>query len=125
MFGDADSLEELHRGLLGRVFRLMPHLTGSKGDVVYHREMGKEVEGLKHHPGLTTDLLNVLYVVGQLNPVNDDGPAVVLLETIDAADEGRLAGPRRTDDDNHLLQTDIHVDIGQGLEVAKELVDVG
>jgi hypothetical protein len=49
---------------------------------------------------------------------------VVLLEPIDTADERRLARPRGPDHHHYFLFSDLHVDVLQGLEVPKELVDI-
>jgi hypothetical protein len=46
----------------------------------------------------------------------------VLLEAVDAADQRRLAGARRPDDDDHLLRPTFEVDVPQRLEVTEELV---
>src|SRR5690606_19588052 len=68
-------------------------------------------------------LLDATDVVGQLDAVDDDAPGVVLLEPVDAADQRRLARPRRPDDDDDLAPTDLQIDAPQGFEVAEALHD--
>ena len=65
-------------------------------------------------PGLAADLLDVAQVPRQLDAVDDDAPLVVRLEAVDAADQRRLAGPRRADDDDDLLLADLEVDAAAG-----------
>ena len=84
--------------------------------------MREEVELLEHHPRLAADLLDVADVAGELDTVDEDAPAVVLLESVDAADHRRLARPRRADDDDDLLAGDVEVDVAQRLERAEELL---
>jgi hypothetical protein len=109
--------------LLGLALGHPAHLAGRKGDVVEHGHVGEEVEGLEDHPGLPADLLDVLDVVAELDPVDDDPSGVVLLQAVDASDQGRLARAGGADDDHHLLAAHPHVDVLEGLEVAEVLVD--
>src|SRR5690606_27822373 len=60
---------------------------------------------------------------GELGSVDHDAALVVLLQAGDAADQGGLARPRRTDDHHHLLATDDQVDRPQRLEVPEALGD--
>ena len=85
------------------------------------RQVREQVEALEHHPGLAADLLDVADVAGQLDPVDDDAPGVVLLEAVDAADHRRLARPRRADHHHHLAAGDVEVDPLQGGERAVAL----
>ena len=59
----------------------------------------------------------------QLDAVDDDVAALVDLESVDAADERRLAGAGRAEHDHHLSVLDEQVDPAEGLEVAEPLVD--
>jgi hypothetical protein len=43
-------------------------------------------------------------------PVYENAPGVVVLEEVDTAEEGALAGPARADDDQHLLSGDPEID---------------
>ena len=67
-----------------------------------HREVREEVERLEDHPDLAPDGGDVAHVVGELDAVDDDLAALVLLEPVDGADERRLAGAGRAEDDDHL-----------------------
>ena len=84
--------------------------------------MREEVEALEHHADLTPDGLDPAHVVGELGAVDDDPAAVVLLQAVDAADQGGLARPRRADHDDDLLPADDEVDPPQRGEVAEPLL---
>ena len=45
---------------------------------------------MEHHANLGTYLLDVLDVVGEFDPINDDRPLLMRLEAIDTPDIGRL-----------------------------------
>src|SRR4051812_33124673 len=59
-----------------------------------------------------------------LRPVNNDFAALMLLKLIKATNQGRLAGPGWTANDDAFATVDREVDIPQDLEVAVELIDV-
>ena len=79
---------------------------------------------LEHHADLAADLVDLLQVVGELDPVDDDPALLMLLEPIDAADHGRLAGAGRAADDDALAARDVQVDVPQNVELAVPFVDV-
>ena len=66
------------------------HADGTERNVAENGHMRKEVEALEHHAhlGLSTARLRPRPTS---DPVDDDLTAVVLLELVDAADQGRLA----------------------------------
>src|SRR3546814_3558702 len=84
--------------------------------------MRKEVEVLEHHADLAADLRDVLHVVRQLDFVDDDLALLVLLQPVDAADHGRLAGAGRSADDDALAAVDRQVDVLEDMELAIPLV---
>ena len=86
--------------------------------------MREEVEVLEHHADLAADLVDLLQVVGELDAVDDDLALLVLLQPVDAADHGRLAGAGRPADDDALAARDVQVDVLQHMELAVPLVDV-
>jgi hypothetical protein len=96
---------------------------GRERHVLEHGEVREEVELLEDHPDLAPDLLDVAQVVGELDAVHDDAPAVVLLQAVDAADHRRLPGARGPADDDHLLTVDREIDVLERLEVAEPLRD--
>src|SRR5690606_21031352 len=53
----------------------------------------------------------------------DDAPLLVLLEPVDAADQGALAGARGPDDHDDLALVHRHVDVAQDVEVTEPLVE--
>jgi hypothetical protein len=87
-------------------------------------EVRKEVERLEHHPDLATDGGDVAHVVRERHAVDDDLAALVLLEAVDGADERRLAGARRPEDDDHLAGPHGQVDAAQHVELTEPLVHV-
>ena len=86
--------------------------------------MREQVEILEHHahaPALGGDAsfahrseVAAVPLVSQQVTVEIDGAAVDLLELVDAADEGGLAGPGRTDDDHDLALVDVEADLVEG-----------
>ena len=93
---DADALEQLHADCL----RVCPRrsLRTRIGASVMFCERGQvreQVERLEDHPDLAADGGDVADVVRQLDAVDDDLAALVLLEAVDGPDEGRLAGAGR------------------------------
>src|SRR3546814_13613659 len=58
----------------------------------------------------------------QLDFVDDDLALLVLLQPVDAADHGRLAGAGRSADDDALAAVDRQVDVLEDMELAIPLV---
>ncbi len=98
--------------------------------------MREQVEALEDHADLLALQRDVLLLVlDQLLAaaglavadevaVHEDAAALDLLEVVDAADEGRLAGARRADDDDGLLALDLEADVLEDVQPAEPLVDV-
>jgi len=84
---------------------------------------GKEVELLEHHADLAADRLDVLDVGGELDAVDDDLAALMLLEPVDAADHGRFAGARRATHDDALALGDLQADVLEDVELAIPFVN--
>ena len=63
-------------------------------------------------------------VVVELDPIDDHPSAVVLLQTIDTANQRALARAGRTDDYDDFFAGDLQVDVLQRLKRPEELVDV-
>jgi hypothetical protein len=79
---------------------------------------------LEHHADLAADRVDVLHVVGELDPVDHDVALLVLLQPVDAADHGRLARARGPADHHLLALLDLKVDVLEDVELAEPLVDV-
>src|SRR5262249_6835624 len=104
------------------------------GDVLERGLVRKEIEALKDHadlrplpgdPGLA--LLGhppVLFPIAHQLPVDLDPAGVDLLEVVEAADEGRLAGARRADHADGLPAAHLERDALQHLEPPKALADI-
>ena len=119
---DADPLEQLHRGGLGLGLGRLAHPGRRERQVLEHREMRKQVEVLEHHADLAPGGIDVLDVAGELDAVDHDVAALVLLEPVDAADHGRLARPRRPAHDDLLALPDVQIDVLEHVELAEPLV---
>src|SRR5581483_6862723 len=94
----------------------------------------EEVEALEHHADLRpaaadlalaqlVELVAVLAVADQLT-VDVEAPRVDLLEVVDAAQEGRLARPRRPQQAHHLARLHLQRDAAEHLDAPERLVDV-
>src|SRR5258707_880690 len=77
----------------------------------------------EHHADLAADRLDVLDVGGELDAVDDDLAALMLLEPVDAADHRRLAGARGTADDDPLALADLQRDVLEDMELAIPFMD--
>ncbi len=86
--------------------------------------MGKQVEVLKHHADLAADLLDVLEIAGELGALDDELAALMLLEAVDATDQGRLTGAGGPAYDDALAFVYGQVDVLQHVKLAEPLVDV-
>ena len=115
-------LQIMHRDLLGLLLRHLAHPDRRQRAVLQHGEMRKQVEVLEHHADFAAHLVDLLEVVGQLDAVDDDAALLVLLQPVDAADHGRLAGAGRPADHDALAARDAQIDVAQHVEVAVPLV---
>ena len=86
--------------------------------------MREEVELLEDHPDLAPDRGDVPDVICQLDAIDDDLSALVLLEPIDRPDERRLAGSGCAEDHHDLAGLDGQVDAAQHVERSEPLVDI-
>ena len=55
-------------------------------------QVGEEVEVLEDHADFHADFFDILEIVGQLDAVHDDLAPLVLLQAVDAADQGGFSG---------------------------------
>src|SRR5690606_21754046 len=76
------------------------------------------------HAGVAPDSLDVFQVVGEFDPIDDDATLLVLLETVDRADEGGLARAGGSTDDYLFPTLDPDVDPPQDMKLAEPFVDV-
>ncbi len=124
LFRDAYLLQQFHRFLFSFLPRPFAHSDGRQSDVVQDRQMGEEVELLKDHADLTADGSDVADIMGEFNAIHDDLTALVLLQPINGADEGGLAGAGRAENDDDLPLLHGHVDALQRVKVAEPLMHV-
>ena len=76
---------------------------------------------LEHHAHLTADLVDVGLGAGDLHAVKDDGAGGRLLQQVQAAKKGGLAGAGGADDDHLVAGIDVLGDIVQHQMVAEGL----
>ena len=84
--------------------------------------MGEEIEVLEDHADLAPHLGDILDVAGQLDAVDHNVAALMFLQTVDAADQGRFARSRRAADHDALTLVDRQIDVLQHVELAEPLV---
>ena len=87
-------------------------------------EVREQVEALEHHADLLAHLVDVRLGVVDLGVLEPDLAARGLLETVDAAQQRRLARAGRAEDDDDLALVDVDVDALEHLEVAEGLAQV-
>ena len=80
--------------------------------------MWKQIEVLEDHADLAADLIDVLDVLGEFGTVDDDLSFLVLLQSIDTADHGRLAGTGRSADHDTLALVHTQVDVLEHVELS-------
>jgi len=85
--------------------------------------MRKQVEVLEHHADLAPHGIDIAQIASQLDPIDNNLPLLVLLETVDAADHRRLARSRRAADNDLLPLLDGQIHIAQNMELAVPFVD--
>ena len=85
--------------------------------------MGKEIELLKDHAHLATHRVDVLGVIIQLCSVHHNSSRLMLLQSIEAANQGGLSGPGRAANHHALALPHRQVNVLQHLKVAKPLAD--
>ena len=58
--------------------------------------MRKQIELLEHHTDFLTDKIDIAEIITQLNTINDNCAALMLLQTIQGSDKCRFPGARGT-----------------------------
>ena len=122
---DAHPLQIVPGNLVGFLSRQLADPDGRKRAVLEHRQMGKQVELLKHHADFAADLIDLLEVLRQFHAVDDDPAALPVLDAVDASKQRRLAAARRAADDDALASHDLEIDTAQNVEGTEPLVQVG
>jgi hypothetical protein len=118
--GKTEALEQPHRaGKLAARATAHPH--GREHHVFARAHMREEVVGLEHDADPLAHRLRIEPRLGDVHAVQKDRAVVDRLQQVDAAQQRRLAGPRRADQADHLALPDIKVDAPADLMVAKAL----
>ena len=118
-----DPADELHGALPGVRGGHPEHPRRPQHAVVEHREVGEEIELLKHHADLAADLREVGRVRPEFPPGEDDASFLVFLEAVDAPDQRGLAGAGRAADHDALALGDPEMYGAEHLERAEPLAD--
>jgi hypothetical protein len=108
---------------VGLLSGLPPDLHGRQGDVLEDSHVRVEIELLKDHPDLGTELGDVGRRVAQGHTVHDDLALLDQLQLVDAADQGALAGSAGPADHQNLAGAHTQIHIIQDVERAEPLVD--
>ena len=124
LLGDAHSVEQLERELLGLVTARAADLDGSERDVLQAGEMREEVERLEHHADLAADGRDVADVVRQLDAIDDDVAALMFLEPVDGPDKRGFARARRSRDEDDLLRLHGQAHALEDMQLAEPLMDI-
>jgi hypothetical protein len=124
LLGDADALQQLDRGLLGPRLRPAAHPDRRQRDVLQHRQVREQVELLEDHADLAADGLDIANVVGQLNAVDDDLAALMILQAVDTANKGRFPRARWAKDHHHLAFFHRCCDALERMEIAIPLMNI-
>ena len=82
-----------------------------------------EVEGLEHHADALAGVVDVGPRVEHVDAVHHHRAGGRLLQSVEAAQQGRLARARRADDEDELALGDREVDALQDMERAEMLVE--
>lgn len=102
--------------LLPRLIRrVFPHLRRGQHDVLDHCAVRKQIELLKDHPHLGSDIVNPCAFGHQGSAFNDNIARLRLLQQIQAAQKSRFARARRPDDYHNLAAANVNADIRQYL----------
>ena len=92
LIGQADTLQKLHGNLVRLRLRLELQAYRRKGDVFLHRHMREEIEVLEDHAHLPPVQVKVHFFGSNVHPVENDLARSGLLQQVQAAEEGGLAG---------------------------------
>src|SRR5688572_11263820 len=117
------ALEVVHRHLFRFLLRHLAYPDRRQGQVLDDGQVREQVEVLEHHPDFAAHLVDLLQVMRQLGAVDYDLAALVLLQAVDAADHGRLAGTGRAAHHDALALVDRQVYVLEDMKLAEPLVD--
>ncbi len=117
--GEADLFEQGHRMVFCLRGFFLEHLHRPLDDVFQNGSMRQQIEALEYHSHLAANAGIICY--RDRMPQNVDFAAVMTLQAVDAAQHGRLSGPRRTDKTSHLPLWDREADVPENVVRTKML----
>ena len=112
-------LQKAHSLGLGLLLALALQLHGRDGQILHNIHMGEQVELLEHHSHFLAVLVDVRVFVGDIHPLKKHVPLRWLLQQVQAAQKGALAGTRRSHHKYHVARMNIHVDSAQHVDGAE------
>ena len=124
LLGHAHAAEKLKALGTRLVTRHAQHLDGAHGHVVDDRTVREEVEGLEDHANLSARGSQLLALLRERFPLNEDLARVDGLKTVDGAAERGLAGARGANHHDDLALAYLEVDVLEHVKAAKVLVHV-
>ncbi len=116
------TLQIVHGDFFGFLLRHLAHPHRCQGAVLQDGQVREQVEVLKHHAHFAADGLDLLEVRGQFGAIDNDATLLVLFQTVEAANGGRLARARRAAQHDTFTLAHIQVDVLEYMELAVPLV---
>jgi hypothetical protein len=97
------------------------HDPRAERDIGEHGPVRKQLEVLEHHAHAAAHVAQAALVASEHHAVQQDVAAVDRLEPVGAAEQGRLAGARGSDQAHHLASLDLHRHAAERHEAAEQL----
>jgi len=105
-------VENLHpvKKSLGDLFSLLtrhvPNPNRTQSAVLENGQVREEIELLEYHPDIAPNQIYVLEVPRQLRAIDGNGAFLMVFQPVDAPNQRRFSGSRRTADDDTFLGCD-------------------
>ncbi len=90
LLGDINLFQIHHGRGFSLFFGFFAHPDRTESKIFQNRQVGKKIEMLKDHTDLGPNFLNIFNIVGQFSAINDDLTALMFLQTVDTANQGRF-----------------------------------
>jgi len=124
LLGQVDPLKQREGSLLDLVGRPLLQLERGQHDVLQDGLVREQVEVLEDHPDALADLVKVGVLGDQIHAVDDHVSGRDVLELVEAAQQGGLAGTRGADDRDHFPFFDIEIDLAEHDLLPERLLQV-
>src|SRR5207302_11258385 len=117
-----DAIQERARGCLRLGLGNAAHRHWCERAVLQHGQMWKQVEILEYHADLTADSVDTAHAGMHPRAVDHDIALLMFLELVEATNQRRFSGDRRTRDDYPIASLFRQLNICQHLDVNQDLV---